>query len=688
MKQRQQQQCKNCKTQFAEDAPQKNYALFANYGFANEEQFKSHNSGNKHCPCKINVNEHAIEPDSSDCNSQFAAASSSSSSSGGSMLGVFATTIAVAAVSLSNAPIPDVEWGPYVRGISINEEDYIDNQEIIQLKLRKHCRGGSPLWFRSSEIAAYTILEELLNPDTQIITLVAEPGSGKTAVIHNLIHQMSMLPYDTAIHPNSITLTTGMSDTDWYNQIKHNFELRDGGYLWESIYKVEENSCIVHRSSLHRRISWLLNNLQYLSNHRFIIDEHHIADELDMTLDAEFKRLGLTADKMKEYNIKIINVSATPDVQLSLLKNLGNHKLVQLENGDQYKGFKYYSSQNMIKDYTNDVELDSLIRQKYSTPRFHFIRARTQQEKGTYRESVVDICKKNNWDIIEDDSSNNYYLSFKHDDRERQAEGLHKSIIRTYLQPLRHTCILIKNKYPASKRLKVTSFTGLVAEKPAAKMNTTVTCNGLIPRFWGYDDVPEFPHNQKPIFICNKDSVDEYIKFSTDFVYNGKSYTSNRIKSDENKLIEFKNTWCGNLASIEPSRHDTRISITNGKNGERDYFDSVTDIAEFLRDKGLPVAANGVNEFNRGPRGYVIPRRHPEINTEEKRLTRAVYEEKFVKNGGGSHINKQYRPPSQSGGSAQSGSGGSGQPYMIWPVYETMESAPEDVMYYVHYLKL
>jgi hypothetical protein len=671
MNQRQPQQCKNCKTRFPENAPQRNYALFADYGFANQEQFKSHNSGNKHCPCKINMS----EPSMNDYNSRVA--------SGGSMLGVFATTVAVAAVALSNTPIPEVEWGPYVRGISINERDYFDNQAIIDVKLRKHERGGSPLWFRNSKIAAYTILEELLNPDTQIITLVAEPGSGKTAVIHNLIYQMSMLPYEEAIHPNCITLTTGMSDTDWYNQIKHNFELRDGGYLWESIYKVDENSCIIHRSSLHRRITWLLNNLQYLSNHRFIIDEHHIADEMDMTLDTEFKRLGLTADKMKEYNIKIINVSATPDVQLSLLKNLGNHKLVQLENGEQYKGFKYYSTQNMIKDYTNDVELDSLIRQKYSTPRFHFIRARTQQENGTYRKYVVDICTKNNWVIIEDDSSNNYHLSFKHDERERQAEGLHKFIIRTYLEPLRHTCILIKNKYPASKRLKLTSFTGLVAEKPAVKMNTTVTCNGLIPRFWGYDDMPEFSNNQKPIFICNKDSVDEYIKFSTDFVYNGKSYTSNRIKSDENKLIEFTNTWCGKLSSIEPSTRDTRIGITNGKDGERDYFRLVDDIAEFLREKNLPVAVTGVNEFNRGPLGYVIPRRHPEINTEEKRLILSTYEEKFVKNGGGSHINKQYRPPNGSGES-----GGSGQPFMIWPVYETMDSDPYDVRYYVHYLKL
>ncbi len=107
---RQQQQCKNCKNHFADDAPQKDYKLYANYGFANEEQFKSHNSKNKHCPCKLNITENAIEEYNSGGNIT-------------SMLGTFATTVAVAAVALSNAPIPDVEWGPYIQGIMMSDED-------------------------------------------------------------------------------------------------------------------------------------------------------------------------------------------------------------------------------------------------------------------------------------------------------------------------------------------------------------------------------------------------------------------------------------------------------------------------------------------------------------------------------------------------------------------------------------
>ena len=126
---RQQQQCKNCKNHFADDAPQKDYKLYANYGFANEEQFKSHNSKNKHCPFKLNITENAIE--------QYNGGGSITS-----MLGTFATTVAVAAVALSNAPIPEVEWGPYMQGIMMSEEDYTDNQEMIKIRKQNLLENG------------------------------------------------------------------------------------------------------------------------------------------------------------------------------------------------------------------------------------------------------------------------------------------------------------------------------------------------------------------------------------------------------------------------------------------------------------------------------------------------------------------------------------------------------------------
>ena len=48
---------------------------------------------------------------------------------------------------------------------------------------------------------------------------------------------------------------------------------------------------------------------------------------------------------------KILLVSATPDVNLSLMNHKENHQLVQLENGVSYQGFKvHYSNERIIDD--------------------------------------------------------------------------------------------------------------------------------------------------------------------------------------------------------------------------------------------------------------------------------------------------------------------------------------------------
>jgi len=55
-------------------------------------------------------------------------------------------------------------------------------------------------------------------------------------------------------------------------------------------------------------------------------------------------------------------------------------------------------------------------------------------------------------------------------------------------------------------------------------------------------------------------------------------------------------------------------------------------------------------------------------------LTEENYKLKFVNKGGGSFINKK---PHE---------GGSGQSFMVYPVYEDIDSDPDDFKYYVHSL--
>ena len=383
-----------------------------------------------------------------------------------------------------------------------------------------------------------------------------------------------------------------------------------------------------------------------------------------MTFDKEINRLGLTEKKMKEYNIKILLVSATPDVNLSIFSREDNHRLVILNNGPGYKGFDYYDKNEMIKDYDKKVDIETLIKQNYTSPRYHFIRARVQQQKGEYRQKIKNMSDSNGWIFKEDDSNNNFYISHIKDDNEKIARDNDKKIITTYEKPSVHTLILIKNKYQASKRLKLTKYVGIVSEKPANKRDTSVTCNGLIPRFFGYEPLPDFDNDEKSLFYCNKKCITEYISFCKDFVYNGKDYTSRRINSSKKILLEKSSTAYANLNNSENQK------TNNNNNIDVKEYLLKDDYKKFFKD----VLGKEIPKSFKETGGYIISTRlnsyynkNKEHLTADDRLTKKKYNE-ISKNTNISSTEK-------------------GQNYMVYYVYDDENSKPGTEKYYVHYLK-
>jgi hypothetical protein len=554
------QTCRLCRETFLPNSIELNYELYKEFGFKTRNDFEKHSARNKNCPAKSQMANN--DENNEEYNINF-----------------------------------EVKWPPYVNNID-NNDDHNEYKDIILSKEKLHNKpdkNGKILWFDESKIAAHEILLGIQNKDVQWISLCAEPGSGKTAVIHKLIYDI-MTFILLLVPQENITLTTGMSDTDWYEQTLNNFRLRDNRFLWEELNERNETFCIVHRSNFNKRITHLANNLKKMSNHIFIIDESHFADDVKMTFDKEFTRLGLTEERMKEYNIKIILVSATPDVNLSIFSRENNHKLVILKNGPGYKGFDFYNQREMIKNYGENLNLEKYIRQNYSSPRYHFVRARTQQEKGDYRSNLKEICNQNNWIFIEDDCDNNFYISHENNSDEKQARQNNKKIIITYEEPIVHTFILIKNKYQASKRLKLTKYVGIISEKPSKSLDTSITCNGLIPRFFGYPTLPNFINDEKPIFLCNKKCVDEYLDFvnpETPFLYNGKNYTSRRLSSKQDYLIEKKNTTYSSMNN----------STLNTRNYYRPDFREIDDIEKVK--KASDILGYGFSNLKKNTDGFV-----------------------------------------------------------------------------------
>ena len=572
----------------------------------------------------------------------------------------------------------DVIWSDISKKTLITEHDHFKYQEVAGKKLEIHNSEdidgvkGRPLWFTNSEEASSTIITLLIDKNTsnEWISLVAEPGSGKTMVIHNLIYQISLLSYENFIPTSNITLTTGMSDNDWGNQVIKNLKIKDGDFLWKEVNNLNENFCITHRSNFSKRINYLIQNINLLYKHIFIIDESHFADETDMTMDKEFQKIGLTEELMIQYEIRIIFVSATPDVNLSIFNRKENHKIVQLENGEDYKGFKFYFDEQIINPYDSDLE--KIIKKNWTTPRFHFIRVRVSQgskknQKNEERKDIESFCKNNDWVLIEDDSSNDYYLSFRDDIHEKNAdEKGENNIVKLYKEPNKHTIILLKNKYTASKRLELTSFTGLISEKTSQKRDTSNTCNGLIPRFFGYRKEPIYKNDERPIMHCDINSVKEYINFSKDFIYDGKDYTGKKIKSSKTKTKEIKNTCYGEIGNSVNQKTDSEIDIKS--------FSSLPEIVKNLKSLKLFENIRDITFDKQDRNGYKFPKRNVPGHDIKESADTFLTEKSYKKIGVGNNINRQ-------------GKEGTGQSFMIYPVYPDSNSKPEDVKYYLHYLK-
>ena len=241
------QKCTSCRLKFDENSDERNYDNYEKYGFKSKKDFEKHSSRNSKCPCK------AQDIDTTD--------------------ELIVEKLQIEETNTSDLPL----WPPYspYKNI-INEEDYVEEQEDGDRLLNKHRRrNGKILWFDESKEASVGLINGILNKDINFLTLVAEPGSGKTMVTHRLIYDINKLPWEHSIRMSNITLLTGMSDKDWFEQLVDNLTLATGEYLLNDINRLHNNHCIVHRSNFHKRITYILDNLELLHDHIFMIDEFH-----------------------------------------------------------------------------------------------------------------------------------------------------------------------------------------------------------------------------------------------------------------------------------------------------------------------------------------------------------------------------------------------------------------------------
>lgn len=320
--------------------------------------------------------------------------------------------------------------------------------------------------------------------DKKILSLiVAETQMGKTGIIQALTYEFVK---NDNINPLNMFILTGLSSCEWVKQTKERF-----------IDMIKPN--IFHRNTIGK----FAESLKTLNDMIIFLDEVHIATELKNEIGKTFLNCGLLSIKnLIERNIKIIQISATPDIALSELYKWDetNYNVSIIKSPDNYIGIKKLLDNNQIYEYKsltdikNVIEIKQTIQIKYGNNfKYHLLRVHTNT-----CETINNINRVFNNDKF---LVRNYFIDNEIDTNEDLND--------LYLdnKPNKHTIIIIKEKIRCSYTINKTYIGILYERKADTYQNETTIIQGFLGRACGYYD----NSNRNIIIYTNLDIVATYI---------------------------------------------------------------------------------------------------------------------------------------------------------------------------------
>lgn len=334
-----------------------------------------------------------------------------------------------------------------------------------------------------------------------LVMFIASPQYGKTGCAQYLMYLMTTHSDDaTMVHPDNVYIITGMSDKDWREQTK----ARMLPMFRERVY---------HRNDLYKITDEIKNKKGCL----IVVDECHFGTEKNQTLHGCLKSAGLLdRNVLIEHDIKLLFVSATPGNVLVDAQGWGPmyQRTIIADYGTKYTSFKTLLHEDRVKHILNladkkDVnELLDTIEKRWSTPRYHIIRASDIQLKN-------DVFKK---EIIK-----RGYMTSLHNSRDRITKEQLDNMMNN--QPAKHHFIFIKSFWRAAKTLN-DAFIGVCHEKTN---DYSVAAQGLAGRLLGYG---KQHGDEAPLIYTNVIAIEEYVNWFNNKCnyYMSKKYTTTNLK--------------------------------------------------------------------------------------------------------------------------------------------------------------
>jgi hypothetical protein len=393
--------------------------------------------------------------------------------------------------------------------------------KLNEVKLK---RGeDKELVYENQKDAAVEICRELFDKGKTIVTLIAEPQVGKTGAFLETAFLACTHPSDTHIvDPSNIFIITGMSDNDWHKQTKDD--------MLEPFKRR-----VYHRGRLNTqdRQDGFYTSLAHAKNALLIFDECHIGNGKEHQISVMLRDLGLlNLSVLKERNIKILDVSATPGATLNDTLTWGekNHSAIILKSSSAYTGFRHFIADKRLHesyDLTDEKELEKLVtfvRTTYTQPLWHVIRLPSKSRKNTdLLAKIQRICAREGW----------------HAESHSSVDRVDDLDYHMGTRPKSHRFLLIKEFWRAGKRLNDT-FIGIVHDAPTEDVN--VAAQGLAGRLCGNDKKRGLG---APHVFSNTELIKQYIAWidaKGDFS-KVKKYTSAQLTIKNGRVKKSRETF-------------------------------------------------------------------------------------------------------------------------------------------------
>ncbi len=432
-----------------------------------------------------------------------------------------------------------------------------DREEYLELEGKKF------IWTNQQEAGDECI--EAYKNGAVAVCLIAQPGTGKTGTAQAVMIHMTTTNDEEIIYSENIINCTGMSDNDWEKQFKNSVlpPFRDN---------------IFHRQNLIRQ----KDKLSLLKDGLLITDECHIASGRNMTIAKILKEAGiLDLNVLQLKNIKMLDISATPDAVLNDYKKWGDKcAIIKIKPGPLYKGFEVMLNENRIIDALNleDIEdyyklLEFLDERYKNTTKKYFPFRLLDSSKINILKTV---CEDLDWD----------YINHNSDERNEEIDNLMKN------PPTKHTLIFIKGFWRASKRILMKHI-GATYEPIPKKRDISVTAQALTARFCDNYEYSgdQLDINLRPLHYCDKGAIEQYVEwFNNDCDFSVSEYKSQRISSNGKGKVTSKETKVnpkivnGIDTNIVDEIKEPIIKIFNTQQEGKEYYNK--ELKEKLKKRG------------------------------------------------------------------------------------------------------